>query len=89
MLLVFITPAGRLCDMIPPMQTPLVEQNQSIVACAFRRNLSPEHARLMESTCRNCRVFIAASVCPELLHAVERLHACPDLHPGPVTHTLH
>jgi hypothetical protein len=69
----------------PPMQPPPVEQDQSLVACAFRRSLSPEHARLMESTCRNCRVFVAASVCPELLYAVEKLHVCPDL----VTHTLH
>ena len=87
MLLVFITPGGRLCDMIRLMETLPVEQNQPLIACAFRRSLTPEHARLMESTCRNCQGFIAASVCSELLHAVEKLHTCPGLHP--VANTLH
>lgn len=42
----------------------------------FRRNLSRQHARLTESTCKNCRSFVAASVRPELLDFIERLHFC-------------
>jgi hypothetical protein len=42
----------------------------------FRRSLSGEHTRLMESTCRNCRSFVAASVRPELLDFIENLHLC-------------
>lgn len=42
----------------------------------FRRSLSRQHARLTESTCKNCRSFVAASVRPELLDFIERLHFC-------------
>jgi hypothetical protein len=42
----------------------------------FRRNLSSEHTRLMESTCGNCRSFVGASVRPELLDFIEKLHLC-------------
>ena len=42
----------------------------------FRRSLSREHDRLMESTCKNCRSFVAASVRPELLDFIEKLHLC-------------
>ncbi len=34
------------------------------------------HARLMESTCRNCSSFVAASVRPEMLDFIEKLHLC-------------
>jgi hypothetical protein len=30
----------------------------------------------MESTCKNCRSFVAASVRPELLDFIEKLHLC-------------
>jgi hypothetical protein len=30
----------------------------------------------MESTCKNCRSFVAASVRPELLDFIENLHLC-------------
>jgi hypothetical protein len=43
---------------------------------AFRRSLTRQHARLTESTCKNCRSFVAASVRPELLDLIERLHFC-------------
>jgi len=43
---------------------------------AFRRSLSRQHARLTESTCKNCRSFVAASLRPELLDLIERLHFC-------------
>jgi hypothetical protein len=42
----------------------------------FRRSLSRQHARLTESTCKTCRSFVAASVRPELLDLLERLHFC-------------
>jgi hypothetical protein len=42
----------------------------------FRRSLTRQHARLTESTCKNCRSFVAASVRPELLDLIERLHFC-------------
>jgi hypothetical protein len=42
----------------------------------FRRSFSREHARLTESTCKNCRSFVAASARPELLDLIERLHFC-------------
>jgi hypothetical protein len=42
----------------------------------FRRSLSRQHVRLTESTCKNCRSFVAASVRPELLDFIERLHFC-------------
>jgi hypothetical protein len=30
----------------------------------------------VESTCKNCRSFVAASVRPELLDFIEKLHLC-------------
>jgi hypothetical protein len=42
----------------------------------FLRSLSRQHSRLTESTCKNCRSFVAASVRPELLDLIERLHFC-------------
>ncbi len=42
----------------------------------FRRSLNRQNARLTESTCRNCRSFVAASVRPELLDFIEKLHFC-------------
>jgi hypothetical protein len=42
----------------------------------FRRSLSRDHARLTESTCKNCRSFVAASLRPELLDLIEQLHFC-------------
>jgi hypothetical protein len=58
------------------MKTPPGGRKQSYADCVFRRSLSPEHARLMESTCKNCRSFVAASVRPELLDFIEKLHLC-------------
>jgi hypothetical protein len=42
----------------------------------FRRSLIRQHARLTESTCKTCRSFVAASVRPELLDLLEKLHFC-------------
>ena len=42
----------------------------------FRRSLNRQNARLTESTCKNCRSFVAASVRPELLDFIEKLHFC-------------
>ena len=42
----------------------------------FRRSLSRKNNRLMESTCKNCSSFVAASVRPELLDFIEKLHFC-------------
>jgi hypothetical protein len=42
----------------------------------FRRNLNRQNARLTESTCKNCRSFVAASVRPDLLDFIEKLHYC-------------
>ena len=42
----------------------------------FRRSLSRQHSRLTESTCKNCRSFVAASLRPELLDVLEKLHFC-------------
>jgi hypothetical protein len=42
----------------------------------FRRSLSRQHLRLTESTCKDCHSFVAASVRPELLDLIERLHFC-------------
>jgi hypothetical protein len=30
----------------------------------------------VQSTCNNCRVFVAASSRPDLLDAIEKLHLC-------------
>lgn len=58
------------------MKTPPGGQKLSPDYGVFRRSLSQEHNRLMESTCRNCRSFVAASVRPELLDFIEKLHLC-------------
>jgi hypothetical protein len=42
----------------------------------FLRSLNCQNARLTESTCKNCRSFVAASVRPELLDFIEKLHFC-------------
>jgi hypothetical protein len=42
----------------------------------FRRSLNRQNVRLTESTCTNCRSFVAASVRPELLDFIEKLHFC-------------
>jgi hypothetical protein len=42
----------------------------------FRRSLNRQNVRLTESTCNNCRSFVAASVRPELLDFIEKLHFC-------------
>jgi hypothetical protein len=42
----------------------------------FRRSLSRQNARLTESTCKTCSSFVAASVRPDLLDLIERLHFC-------------
>jgi hypothetical protein len=58
------------------MKTPPGGPKQSPDYGVFRRSLSRENARLMESTCRNCSSFVAASVRPELLDFIEKLHLC-------------
>ena len=50
--------------------------NQSPAYGVFRRSISRKNNRLMESTCKNCRSFVAASVRPELLDFIENLHLC-------------
>lgn len=42
----------------------------------FRRSLNRQNTRLTESTCKNCRSFVAASVRPDLLDLIEKLHLC-------------
>jgi hypothetical protein len=42
----------------------------------FRRSFNRQNARLTESTCKNCRSFVAASLRPELLDFIEKLHFC-------------
>jgi len=42
----------------------------------FRRNLNSRHAQLTESTCKKCRSFVAASVRPDMLDFMEKLHLC-------------
>jgi hypothetical protein len=42
----------------------------------FRRSLSRKHSQLTESSCGTCRSFIGASVRPELLDLIEKLHYC-------------
>jgi hypothetical protein len=42
----------------------------------FRRSLNRQNARLTESTCKKCRSFVAASVRPDLLDFIEKLHYC-------------
>jgi hypothetical protein len=41
----------------------------------FRRSIGRNN-KLMESTCKNCSSFVAASVRPELLDFIEKLHLC-------------
>jgi hypothetical protein len=40
----------------------------------FRR--SQENNKLMKSTCKKCRTFVAASGRPEILDFIEKLHLC-------------
>ena len=40
----------------------------------FRR--SQENNKLTKSTCKKCRTFVAASVRPDLLDFIEKLHLC-------------
>jgi len=58
------------------MKTPPSGRSLSPDYGLFRRSLSAKHARLTESTCRKCRSFVAASVRPELLDFIEKLHLC-------------
>ena len=58
------------------MKTPPGGQKQSSDYSVFRRSLSRKNNKLMESTCKNCRSFVAASVRPELLDFIEKLHLC-------------
>lgn len=50
-------------------------RKESFDSGVFRRSLS-KNDRLVESTCKNCRSFVAASVRPELLDFIEKLHLC-------------
>jgi hypothetical protein len=58
------------------MTTPPRGQKQSPDFSVFRRSLSRKNNKLTESTCNNCRSFVAASVRPELLDFIEKLHLC-------------
>ncbi len=58
------------------MRTPPGGRKSSPEYGVFKRSLSPGNARLTESTCRKCRSFVAASVRPELLDLIEKLHLC-------------
>lgn len=58
------------------MKTPPGGRNQSPDYGVFRRRLSPRHASLIESTCKKCSSFVGASVRPDLLDFIERLHLC-------------
>jgi len=58
------------------MKIPLSGQKSSTAQNVFRRSSSRQNTRLMESTCKNCRSFVAASVRPELLDFIEKLHFC-------------
>jgi hypothetical protein len=58
------------------MKTPPSGRILSPEYGVFKRRLSPGHARLTESTCRKCRAFVAASVRPDLLDLIEKLHLC-------------
>ncbi|HZS26636.1 MAG TPA: hypothetical protein VFB76_05360 [Candidatus Angelobacter sp.] len=55
------------------MRTPPSGRNPSDHGF-FRRSL--RQARLTESTCRKCRSFVAASIRPEMLDLMEKLHLC-------------
>jgi hypothetical protein len=58
------------------MKTSPGGPKQSPAYGIFLRRLSHQHSQLMESTCKNCRSFVAASVRPELLDFIEKLHFC-------------
>lgn len=58
------------------MKTPPGGRNQSPDYGVFRRNLSAKHSRLTESTCKKCSSFVGASVRPDLLDFIEKLHLC-------------
>ena len=58
------------------MKTPPSGSKQAPEHGLFRRSLSPLHQRLTESTCKKCRSFVAASIRPELLDFMEKLHFC-------------
>gem|GEM_PF-1158885 len=58
------------------MRTPPSGRNPSPDHGFFRRNLNPRHAQLMASTCGKCRSFVAASVRPDILDFMEKLHLC-------------
>jgi hypothetical protein len=59
-----------------PMKIPPGGLKQPPAYGVFRRSLNRGHSRLMESTCRNCKTFVGASVRPELLDFIEQLHLC-------------
>ena len=58
------------------MKTPPDDPKLYLANDVFRRSLSRGHARLVQSTCKNCRSFVAASLRPELLDFIEKLHLC-------------
>ncbi|HEY2498285.1 MAG TPA: hypothetical protein VGK24_14570 [Candidatus Angelobacter sp.] len=58
------------------MKTSNHGQNEISDYGIFRHTLSLGHDRLVQSTCNNCRVFVAASARPDLLDAIEKLHLC-------------
>ena len=58
------------------MKTPPSGPKQAPEHGLFRRSLSPLHVHLTESTCKKCRRFVAASIRPELLDFMEKLHLC-------------
>jgi hypothetical protein len=58
------------------MKTPPSGQKPVPEHGLFRRSLSPLHNRLTASTCKKCRSFVAASIRPELLDFMEKLHLC-------------
>ena len=58
------------------MKTSSDGQHETSDYGIFRHTMSLEHARLVQSTCNNCRVFVAASARPDLLDAIEKLHLC-------------
>ncbi|HEY2390983.1 MAG TPA: hypothetical protein VGK22_07390 [Candidatus Angelobacter sp.] len=57
------------------MKNSPIGRKEFLDSGVFRRSLS-KNDRLVESTCKNCRSFVAASVRPELLDFIEKLHFC-------------
>lgn len=57
------------------MRTPPSGRNSSPDHGFFRRSLNSRHT-LTESTCKKCRSFVAASVRPDMLDFMEKLHLC-------------